>query len=260
MGGEQKAKSIENEAGFKWNITLYVMLYTLYPIFCIIYLAGCATLEQKSSISSPEAKGGVSEANSLPQSFQLHDVPHNPGRQKGTDCAPDSLRMVLNYRGKNISSDSEIPQKLTKDSTGLRGPGGGTSFSQMQKITVTAYKLPAFLIPNCDLDSIKAFIVNKWPPIISYRVTGSSYHAVVAVGYDDKRRNILVHDPNFQGVRKIRYFDLGGISENSVRRIPCLLVLPEGSTESDLRRGLEKYVSKELVSKLSIYSMMPPQD
>lgn len=229
----------------------------LLPIFII--LAGCAILEQSSPSTNINDTVIKTEA-SLPETFQLHDVPHNPRRQEGTDCAPDSLRMVLNYRGKDVSKDWDIPQQLTSDLTGLRGSSGGTSFGQMQRIAAEVYNLPAFLIHNCDLQSMKALIMNKWPPIVGYRIAGRAYHAVVAVGFDDKRRNLLVHDPNFSGVTKIRYPDLGGLGDDSVQRVSCLLVLPEGSTAMDLQKALEKYVSKDAISKLVVSVMFPKKE
>jgi hypothetical protein len=231
----------------------------MYPmLFIFIILSGCAMLKQPSTPNNSNDTAIKTEA-SLPETFQLHDVPHNPRRQEGTDCAPDSLRMVLNYRGKDVSKDWDIPQQLTSDLTGLRGSSGGTSFGQMQRIAAEVYKLPAFLIYNCDLQSMKALIMSKWPPIVTYRIAGKAYHAVVAVGFDDKRRNLLVHDPNFAGVSKIRYSDLGGLENDSVQRVSCLLVLPEGSTEMDLQNGLEKYVPKDVISKLTVSVMFPQQ-
>ncbi len=225
----------------------------------LILLTGCAALKLPRNMSSlegskstgPELVRGTD--GSLPRSFQLHDVPHNPYRQSGADCGPDSLRMVLNYRGKNVAREWNIPRKLDT----VRGSGGGTTFRQMQRIAALSYHLPAFVIRDCDLSSLKAAILNRWPPVVSYRSGGKSYHAVVAVGYDDKKNTILVHDPNFVRVRRIRYYDLGGISEDSIQRLSCLLVLPSGSTEESLRSGLEKYVPKELTSKLKILPMLP---
>ncbi|MBD3181076.1 hypothetical protein GF312_02220 [Candidatus Poribacteria bacterium] len=187
----------------------------------------------------------------LPERFQLHGVPHNPVKQKGTDCAPDSLRMVLNYRGKDISKDWDIPMQLS----GIRGRSGGTTLRQMQDIAANYYGLPSFLIQNCDLKSIKASIINKWPPIIGYRSRGSLYHAVVVVGYDDKRNNVLVNDPNYLRTRKIRYYDLGGVSGDSVQRFEALFVLPEGSTLDTFKHGLRKYVPEKTVAKLRIFTM-----
>lgn len=229
-----------------------------FPLLVIlVILYGCTALQQPG-VAPPNTGLGDSRImgteGPLPRTFQLHDVPHNPRKQKGTDCGPDSLRMVLNYRGKDVG-EADITRKLTS-----RGPGGGTSFNQMQEIAVKFYKLPSFIIPNCDLDSLKSAIVNRWPPIIGYRASGRYYHAVVAVGYDDEDRTMLVHDPNLLKVRKIRYFDLGGRSEGSAQRLSCLLILPEGSTEEDLRRGLERFIPKELSSQLIISSMIPPQE
>lgn len=226
---------------------------SLIQLALLIGLVGCAVLKQPGDISSGEADllGGTERV--LPQRFQLHDVPHNPRKQKGTDCAPDSLRMVLNHRGKNVR-EGDITRQLTS-----RGRNGGTSFYQMQQVAVKSYGLPAFIVNNCDLLSLKAAIASGWAPIMSYKSSGKSYHAVVAVGYNDKRNILLVHDPNFIRVRKIRYYDLGGVSADSIQRLSCLLVLPSGSTEADLRRGLEEYVPKELSSKLRIFSMLPSQ-
>jgi hypothetical protein len=92
---------------------------------------------------------------------------------------------------------------------------------------------------------------------VGYRVGGRNYHAVVAVGYDDKRRRMRVHDPNYLRVKDIRYDDLGGLSGDSEQVLTCLLVLPEGSTQDTLRQGLEKYVPKEVVRRLTIYSQLP---
>ncbi len=223
----------------------------------LLALVGCSALEQPEGVLTATEVGAASGTEGpLPKKSQLHDVPHNPRKQKGTDCAPDSLRMVLNYRGQKIDNDQVIPRLL--DEIGARrGRTGGTSFSQMQKIAVEYYDLPAFVIYNCDLDSLKAAIVNEWPPIVSYRVSGRSYHAVVAVGYDDKRRTMSVHDPNYLRVRKIRYDALGGASGDSAQKLTCLLVLPEGSTTEELTLGLEKYVPKEVVRQLTIYSQFP---
>lgn len=226
----------------------FVFLY----LFIGIVISGCTVLEQKHNTLDTQ-EGNSIKISELPERFQLHDVPHNPIKQKGTDCGPDSLRMVLNYRGKNVSQDWDIPQLLS----GSRGTNGGTTLRQMQEIAANYYKLPSFLIYNCDLESIKAMIVNKWPPVIGYRSSGNLYHAVVAVGYDNKRSNMLVNDPNYVRIRKIRYYDLGGFSENSIQRLSCLFVLPEGSTEDTIRNGLRKHIPEDMISKLRIFPMMP---
>jgi hypothetical protein len=226
----------------------------------LIILSGCSVLEQQRTAPSADETGLISGSEgALPQKFRLHDVPHNPRRQQGTDCALDSLRMVLNYRGRDVK-EGDISRKLDQIKGGGRGPQGGTSFYQMQQIAVNFYNLPAFVINNCDLPSLKAAIANRWSPIVAYRSSGRFYHAVVAVGYDDKRRAMFVHDPNYVRVEKRRYDDFGGVSRDSTQRLSCLLILPEGATEADLRSGLEKYVPKELVSKLSIHSKLPSQN
>jgi hypothetical protein len=233
----------------------FIIILTL-----LIFLAGCSVLEQQNIESSAEESGLVSGSEGvLPGSFRLHDVPHNPRKQKGTDCALDSLRMVLNYRGKDVK-EGEISRKLDQITGGSRGSQGGTTFSQMQRIAVQFYGLPAFMIGNCDLDSVKAAIVNRWAPVVAYRSSGRTYHAVVAVGYNDRRRIMYVHDPNYVRVEERRYDDFGGLTKDSEQRISCLVVLPEGSTVADFKQGLEKYVPQEMLSQLRVYAMMPSQN
>ncbi|MGB9597481.1 MAG: C39 family peptidase, partial [Candidatus Poribacteria bacterium] len=224
----------------------------LLIIFLCFLIYGCSTLSQPHSYPKSNSSANISGTEGpLPAVYQLHDVPHNPRKQKGTDCAPDSLRMVLTYRGRNVG-EQDITRQLTN-----RGAGGGTTFGQMQEIAVNSYGLPTFVVHNCDLDSIKSAIVNKMPPIIAYRSGGRNFHAVVGVGYDDKRSQIFVHDPNILSVRKMRYSDLGGFSDDGLQRLSCLFVLPSGTTEDEFKEALAKYIPKENVTRLIISTMYP---
>jgi hypothetical protein len=245
-GGRGDLKACFKRSG----IILYIQLFIL-----LITLCGCSMLSQPSTLNKTKSPSDVmgGTEGSLPITYQLHDVPHNPRKQKGTDCAPDSLRMILNYRGKNVD-EPDITRLLTS-----RGMGGGTSFGQMQDIAANNYGLPAFVIHNCDLDSIKSAINNKMPPIIAYRSSGRTFHAVVGVGYDDNRKLIFVHDPNVLSVRKMRYSDLGGFEDDGLQRLSCLIVLPAGATEDELRKAFAKYITKENVVKLAISSMYPSE-
>lgn len=230
------------------------IIFIIFIFFIFITLCSCAFLSQSNDLKSSENGNINSTDGTIPKIFQLHDVPHNPRKQQGTDCAPDSLRMILNYRGKNVN-EQDIVRQLTG-----RGFGGGTTFGQMQEIAVKSYSLPSFLIHNCDLDTIKSAILNKFPPIIGYRASGKYYHAVVGVGYDDDRRMMFVHDPNILGIRKMRYSDLGGVSDDGTQSLSVLIILPEGSTSDDLVQGLAKYVAKEKIAKLMVFAMLPTHE
>ena len=239
---------------FAFGLTYCNSLIKAFLIVLLLSLIyGCSTLSQPNNLRESDTSSAIISGSEgqLPSTYQLHDVPHNPRKQRGTDCAPDSLRMVLSYRGRNVG-EQDIPRLLTS-----RGTGGGTTFGQMQDIAVDSYGLPTFVVHNCDLDSIKSAIVNKIPPIIAYRSGGRNFHAVVGVGYDDKRNLMFVHDPNILGVRKMRYSDLGGFSDDGLQRLSCLFVLPAGSTEDEFRKDLAKYVPKENIDKLIISSMYP---
>ncbi|MCD6508668.1 C39 family peptidase [Candidatus Poribacteria bacterium] len=176
------------------------------------------------------------EIPSLPQKFTL-PVPHNPARQYGPDCGPDSLRMVLNYYGKGVR-EGDIVRQLKS-----RGKYGGVTLSQLARIA-RGYDLEAYIMAGLNLEILKALLVNKWPPIVTYRARRDVGHAVVVVGYDDTKKRLMVNDPNFVRVSRIPYHDFipawqqfGG---------SCLLVVPKGIKQSDILAAIRRYVSFEI--------------
>jgi len=208
-------------------------------ILSLLLLAGCLPSLQaiKEALEEPEAREAVVGAQvkpELPPRFILHSVPHNPRRQRGTDCGPDSLRMVLNYYGKNVH-EGDITKKIRR-----RGRHGGVSLSELARIAKEYYGLEAYVMMGGKLEVLKALLLNGWPPIVAYRARGDIGHAVVVVGYNDLRGYILVHDPNFLRVTKIPYRDFlpawrqfGGW---------MLVVVPKGITLPDVLNAVDKYV------------------
>ena len=46
-----------------------------------------------------------------------------------------------------------------------------------------------------DMSHLRAFVAKGRPLIVAWHLSGSRYHDVVVVGFDDEREAVLVHDP-----------------------------------------------------------------
>ena len=220
-------------------IILAAVLIILFPI------AGCGPVYNKikadlgaQPLTPKEDENKFSDQKpSLPEKFVLHSVPHNPRRQRGMDCAPDSLRMVLNYYEKECK-EGELVRKL--DSRGRRG---GVSLGQLAKIA-KQYDLEAYLMSGVSLDILKAFLFNGWPPIMSYKARRDFGHAVVVVGYDDAKKRLLVHDPNFVKVHQFPYHQFLPAWKQTGNS--CLLIVPKGLTRQDIINAVSKYIGLDV--------------
>ncbi|MBC8230588.1 C39 family peptidase [bacterium] len=223
-----------------------IILISVLIVLC--HIVGCGAVYKKiksdleaqpivqSSISQEERQS-LLQGDSLPKKFNLHSVPHNSRTQRGTDCGPDSLRMVLNYYDKKCK-EGELVKQLDS-----RGRYGGVSFKQLAEIT-RKYDLEAYLMSNLNLDILKSFLLNQWPPIVAYKSRRNTGHAVVMVGYDDAKKRLSVHDPNFVKVRQIPYHQFLPVWKQTSNS--CLLVVPKGLTKQDIITAVRKYVSLEV--------------
>jgi ABC-type bacteriocin/lantibiotic exporter with double-glycine peptidase domain len=180
---------------------------------------------------------------SLPEKFILSSVPHNPRRQYGTDCGPDSLRMVLNYYKKGVKEGDLVRQLNKLGEQGRRGKHGGLTFSQLAQLA-RLYDLEAYSMSGLNFDILKALLINGWPPIVGYRARRGVGHAVVVVGYDDARKRLLVHDPNFVRVNRVPYRDF--LPAWKQFGSSCLLVVPKGVKRADIIAAIRKYVNLEV--------------
>jgi len=212
------------------------------------HITGCRTVYKKvkagleakpiaQSSVSKEEKESLLQRNLLPKKFNLHSVPHNPRSQRGTDCGPDSLRMVLNCYDKECK-EGELVKQLDS-----RGRYGGVSFKQLAEIA-KKYDLESYLMSDLNFDILKSFLLNEWPPIVAYKSRANNRHAVVMVGYDDVKKRLFVHDPNFVKVRQIPYHQFLPVWKQAGNF--CLLVVPKGLTRQDIITAVRKYVSVEV--------------
>jgi ABC-type bacteriocin/lantibiotic exporter with double-glycine peptidase domain len=150
----------------------------------LILLLSCAT--------GPPNKNLQITRSNLPQQHLIEGVPIY--RQPYMDCGPTSLRMVLNFYGKNLSEE-EI---------GRARRGRGTSVSDMESYPRgLGFKVHSFY--DWKKDDMKYLIAQGYPLIAlgirqaewtkGERYSGEG-HYVVVVGYDDLKHIFKVHDPN----------------------------------------------------------------
>jgi len=110
------------------------------------------------------------------------------------DCGPTSLRMVLNFYGKDLSQE-EI---------GRARRGRGTTVVDMESYPrYLGFKVHSFF--DHRKDEMKYLLVQGYPLIVlgvpppewyrSGRYSGEG-HYVVVVGYDDLKKLFIVYDPS----------------------------------------------------------------
>ena len=106
-------------------------------------------------------------------------------------CAHASLAMVMNYNGVKVSQD-EIIERLGVGYFGI-SIGEMAKFSREKGFDVAV---------SCDgLLKIINSIDNDFPVIVAQQnsIVDKSVHYRVAVGYDDVKNKIIVHDPRDDG-------------------------------------------------------------
>ena len=150
----------------------------------VMSLLGCAG-------GPPVRNPKITKAN-LPQQYLIQNVPAY--RQPYRDCVPTSLRMILNFYGKNLSQE-EVSRVRR---------GRGTSYEDMESYPRSlGFGLYSFY--DSKKDQMK-FLLAQGYPLLALGVCPSEWaegqdpggegHAVVVVGYDDLKNIFNVCDPN----------------------------------------------------------------
>ncbi|MBM4339386.1 MAG: hypothetical protein FJ110_07560 [Deltaproteobacteria bacterium] len=150
----------------------------------IVSLLGCA--------AGPPVKNSQITKSNLPQQHLIENVPTY--RQPYMDCGPTSLRMILNYYGKNLSQE-EI---------GRARKGRGTSVSDMESYPRSlGFEVHAYF--DWKKEEMKYLVAQGYPLIVlgvpppewykSGRYSGEG-HYVVVVGYNDLKNVFIINDPS----------------------------------------------------------------
>jgi len=110
-------------------------------------------------------------------------VPFVP--QNKDTCAAASLAMVFGYWDHPIAQE-EIARALIEPQ--IHGILGSrlSAFARDRGFQAIAYA--------GDLDQLRAYLAKGRPLIVAWKV-GGGYHNVVVVGFDERRKEVIVNDP-----------------------------------------------------------------
>lgn len=155
----------------------------------IMSLLGCA--------GGPPIRNREITKSNLPLQHHIDNVPIY--RQPYMDCGPTSLRMLLNFYGKNLSQE-EISRARW---------GRGTTVSDMESYP-KSFGFGVYSFYDWKKQDMKYLIAQGYPLIAlgvrppnwskNEKYSGEG-HYVVVVGYDESRQIFNVNDPN--GARRM---------------------------------------------------------
>ncbi|MDD1777177.1 MAG: C39 family peptidase [Candidatus Helarchaeota archaeon] len=167
-----------------------------FILFSIIVLfLGCA--------GSPPVKNPQTTKSNPPQQCLIENVPlyvQLPG-----ECGSTSLRMVLNFYGKNLSQEEVDRARRGK----LLSISDMESYVRMQGFEVYSFydhkkEEMKFLLAQGYPLIVFGVKPSNWPWGGGQRFVGEG-HFVVVLGYDDLKKIFIIHDPG-SGVRmEVRY-------------------------------------------------------
>jgi ABC-type bacteriocin/lantibiotic exporter with double-glycine peptidase domain len=101
-------------------------------------------------------------------------------------CGAASLAMVLRCWGQDVGQDTIAARLLQPELKGIRG-SQLQDFAAERGLTAIAYE--------GDTAQLRDYLAKGRPLIVAWKVGRGRFHNVVVVGYDEARRQVLVHDP-----------------------------------------------------------------
>ncbi len=174
-----------------------VTLHTVFALLTLALLPICSEAEIYAYNNGDQIvtiKGLHLDLSSFDPGVNRY-IPHNGGndfiimKQFDKNCGPNSVQMLLYYHRKH---------RRLKDiwkAAGIRTVAFGTSPIELRK-ALNELDVSAHWYINRTLDDVRRYIRNNRPPILLLRLSNTGYHWVVAVGYDTRRNEILIADPN----------------------------------------------------------------
>ena len=139
-------------------------------------------------------------------------------RQVGPRCAAASLVMALRRFGRDADQEKLFDQ--------LRGHQGGVHAHALPTVAARlGFEAHTYVGSLADLKRK----IDAGLPVVLFLTPMGMGHAVVAVGYDDARREIILHDPATAPLRRVAYDRLEREWLESDHS--CLVVFPKGAAQ-----------------------------
>lgn len=172
-------------------------------IFTIAWSRLCTAdqtlLREQNAAATPAAKGepAAKPTEALPSAFKLKRVPMVT--QKENYCVPASATMIAGFHGIETDQD-QVAQLSSEGSASSQGTYPSDMSLAMGKLgfdgRTLLWKGEADFNDKA-LPEIRHTLVNSGPIYISFRagVFGDMGHGCVIIGYDDRREEMLFHNP-----------------------------------------------------------------
>ena len=174
--------------------------YAFTPLFMLLIIALTANITRAERYTY-RSGGEIVTLRGLPLDLSYFSrsangyIPRKGGndfiimKQFDKNCGPNSTQMVLYYyrnhkRLKHIWALGDIHTLEL-----------GTWPHELRQVLNEA-GIPAHWYSEEALDDVRYYIRNNRPPILLLRLSNTTYHWVVAVGYDTRYNEILIADPN----------------------------------------------------------------
>jgi len=160
--------------------------------FCL--LIACAPIPMRTpNIKNP--------SEMLPEKVWLEGIKIEKG-QAFADCVPVAIEAIFKFYGKNI------PRKEIDDA--IRKTHGTRMNDAIPYIKEQGFHVYNFYDRTENKKGLKFYLAQGFPIIVSGGAISSRLgHAVVLIGYDDKRKIFYVVDPERRAIIEKRYFDFG---------------------------------------------------
>jgi len=136
------------------------------------------------------------QSEPLPQEFILKDVPMV--KQRNSYCVPASAAMIAGFHGVE-TNQNEIAKLSSEGSQSNRGTYPRDMLLAMKKLGFSGRQVhwqPNNFMADI-LPLIRSTLVECGPIYVSFNpgVFGSSGHGCVIIGYDDRRGELILHNP-----------------------------------------------------------------
>ncbi|MCG9127979.1 hypothetical protein JT359_10310 [Candidatus Poribacteria bacterium] len=109
------------------------------------------------------------------------------------------------------------------------------------------------IVSNCNLDILKAFIVQGWAPIVKHEFHGRTSEILPIAEYSDHTQQISLQNVNKNLLRRVSYNEFE-TSFNRSSRNQCVLISRSQLSEAIIRKVLSKYLPSETYKQISVRS------
>lgn len=111
----------------------------------------------------------------------------------------------------------------------------------------------AAVVSGGSFDVLKAFVANGWAPIVMIQFQGRTPEILPVSDYNDSLSEVSLQNPTNLAKRRLTYKQFEEAwTKNSQNK--CVLITPQQLTETDVEKGLSKYLPAEAFQQVSIRS------